>query len=65
MVCSEKCLKLLQFHQWRFYLQIVQLTVGAGWDVEAGDVEDDLLPVGGEDPPLTLITFLERLRVGA
>ena len=47
------------------YLKIVQLTVGAGWDVEAGDVEDDLLPVSGQDPPLTLVAFLEGLGVGA
>ena len=47
------------------YLEIVQLTVGAGWDVEAGDVEDDLLPVGGQDPPLALVAFLEGLRIRA
>ena len=45
------------------YLKIVQLTVGAGWDVEAGDVEDDLLPVGGEDPPLAFVPLLEQDRV--
>ena len=47
------------------YLQVVQLTVGARRDVEAGDVEDDLLSVSSEDPPLTLVSFLERLRISS
>ena len=47
------------------YLEIVQLTVCAGRDVETGDVEDDLLAVCGQHPPLALVSFLERRRVRA
>ena len=35
------------------------MAVGGGGDVEAGDVQDDLLPVGGQDPPLALVPLLE------
>ena len=45
------------------HLKVVELAVGGGGYVEAGDVEDDLLPVGGEDPPLALVPLLEEDRV--
>ena len=35
------------------------MAVGGGGDVEAGDVQDDLLAVGGQDPPLALVPLLE------
>ena len=35
------------------------MAVGGGGDVEAGDVQDDLLPVGSQDPPLALVPLLE------
>ena len=35
------------------------MTVCGGGDVEAGDVQDDLLAVGGQDPPLALVPLLE------
>ena len=42
------------------------MAVGRGGDVQAGDVQDDLLAVGGQDPPLALVALLEghRLRPG-
>ena len=46
-------------------LKVVELAVGGGGDVEAGDVEDDLLAVGGQDPPLALVPLLEQHRVNS
>ena len=45
------------------HLEIVELTVCRCWDVEAGDVQDDLLAMGGQDPPLALVPLLEEHRV--
>ena len=45
------------------HLEIVELAVRRCWDVQAGDVQDDLLPMGGQDPPLALVTLLEEHRV--
>ena len=39
------------------------MAVGRGGDVDTGDVEDDLLAVCGQDPPLTLVTLLEGHRL--
>ena len=47
------------------YLKVVKLTVGTGGNVEGGDVEDDLLAVSGEDPPLALVPLLEGLLVSS
>ena len=47
----------------KLYLKVVKLAVGAGRNVEGGDVEDDLLAVSGEDPPLALVPLLEGLLV--
>ena len=41
------------------------MAVCGGRDVELGDVEDDLLAVGGQDPPLALVALLEGARVHA
>ena len=35
------------------------MAVGRGRNVDAGDVEDDLLAVCGQDPPLALVPLLE------
>ena len=45
------------------HLEIVELAVCRRWDVEAGDVQDDLLAMGGQDPPLALVPLLEEHRV--
>ena len=45
------------------HLEIVELAVCRCWDVEAGDVQDDLLAMGGQDPPLALVPLLEEHRV--
>ena len=45
------------------HLEIVELAVRRCWDVQAGDVQDDLLAVGGQDPPLALVALLEQHRV--
>ena len=39
------------------------MAVGRGRDVDAGDVEDDLLAVCGQDPPLALVPLLEGHRL--
>ena len=39
------------------------MAVGRGGDVQAGDVQDDLLAVCGQDPPLALVTLLEGHRL--
>ena len=39
------------------------MAVGGGGDVEAGDVEDDLLTVRGQDAPLALVALLEAHRL--
>ena len=41
------------------------MAVGGGRDVELGDVEDYLLAVGRQDPPLALVALLEGARVHA
>ena len=45
------------------HLKVVQVAVGRGGDVQAGDVQDDLLAVCGQDPPLALVTLLEGHRL--
>ena len=46
-------------------LQVVQLAVDARRYVDGGDVEDDLLAVGGQDPPLAHVALLEGRRADA
>ena len=49
----------------RDYLEVVEVAVCGGRDVQLGDVEHDLLAVGRQDPPLALVALLEGARVHA